>query len=61
MSSNPPAIWQLLTSVPEPVQRPVEDPWGYRIDGIELGRGGAPLLTLLMTESAALYEVRNTD
>lgn len=56
-------LWRvgLDGGVPERVQRPVEDPWGYRIDGLELGRGGAPLMTLLMTESAALYEVRNTD
>ncbi len=56
-------LWRvgLDAAAPERVQRPLEDPWGYRIDGVELGPGSSPTVTLLITESAALYEVQRRD
>jgi Tol biopolymer transport system component/DNA-binding winged helix-turn-helix (wHTH) protein len=43
---------------PQPVKQPLEDARGFRVEAVELGPGGSPLVTLLTTESAALYELR---
>lgn len=56
-------LWRvgLDGSPPERVERPREDPWHYRIEGLELGPHESPVVTHLMTESANLYVVHARD
>ena len=45
---------------PRRVPRPIEDEWGFSVEGVEIGRGGSPLVVRLVTGTTSLYDLQRS-
>jgi hypothetical protein len=52
-------LWRVALdrSGPWRISRPVEDAWGYSIEGVDLGPGGSPLILRLITGQSSLHRL----